>query len=127
MSSDYPFADGYNLLWDLTGFGDADEEIVESVSLSRDQYLRIRHLFVLGDDPWMVAGEYRVAPSIWAHVRRAVPGVRFERDADYFLGAPQGPPVGRLMGAAPRGGAPRGPAPPRRAEPRNPPPPPTRP
>ncbi|MFD5423711.1 hypothetical protein ACFWJT_37560, partial [Streptomyces sp. NPDC127069] len=103
MSSDYPFADGYNLVWDLTGFGDADEEIVESVSLSRDQYLRIRHLFVLGDDPWMVAGEYRVAPSIWAHVRRAVPGVRFERDADYFLGAGAGAANGGVRSAAPGG------------------------
>ncbi|MFD8025300.1 hypothetical protein ACFV6G_33420, partial [Streptomyces lavendulae] len=87
MSSDYPFADGYNLAWDLTGFGGADEEIVESVSLSRDQFLAIRHLFALGDDPWMVAGEYRVAPGIWGRVRDAVPGARFQRDADYFLGA----------------------------------------
>ncbi|MCX5376615.1 hypothetical protein [Streptomyces sp. NBC_00091] len=111
MSSDYPFADGYNLVWDLTGFGDADEEIVESVSLSRDQYLKIRHLFVLGDDPWMVSGEYRVAPSIWAHVRSAVPGVRFQRDADYFLGARQALPDGRFWRPAPGVAAP-GPIPP---------------
>ncbi|MGW1515111.1 hypothetical protein [Streptomyces sp. NPDC002287] len=111
MSSDYPFADGYNLVWELTGFGDADEEIVESVSLSREQFLRIRHLFVLGDDPWMVAGEYRVAPSIWAHVRSTVPGVRFQRDAEYFLGARQALPDGRFWRPAPGVAAP-GPIPP---------------
>ncbi|MFD8145781.1 hypothetical protein, partial [Streptomyces sp. NPDC059708] len=108
MSSDYPFADGYNLVWGLTGFGDADEEMVESVSLDRDQFLRIRHLFVLGDDPWMMAGEYRVAPSIWAHVRRAVPGVRFQRQAEYFLGARDAPPGGGGRTAGPRAGTPRG-------------------
>ncbi|MEU9031619.1 hypothetical protein AB0D46_29685 [Streptomyces sp. NPDC048383] len=111
MSSDYPFADGYNLAWDLTGFGGADEELVESVCLARGQFLAIRHLFVLGDDPWMVAGEYRVAPGIWAHVRRVVPGVRFERDVDYFLGARQALPGGRFWRPA-FGVSPPGPVPP---------------
>ncbi|MFD8290166.1 hypothetical protein ACFV2B_18395, partial [Streptomyces lavendulae] len=112
MSSDYPFADGYNLAWDLTGFGGADEEIVESVSLSRDQFLAIRHLFALGDDPWMVAGEYRVAPGIWGRVRDAVPGARFQRDADYFLGAAGAPrsPGGWRSGPPPP--PPAGPRPP---------------
>ncbi|MEU9417701.1 hypothetical protein [Streptomyces sp. NPDC051000] len=95
MSSDYPFADGHNLVWDLTGFG-PDEEMVESCSLSREQFLVVRHLFVLGDDPWMVAGEYRVVPGIWPHLRRIVPGLGFQRDADYFLGARQALPDGRF-------------------------------
>ncbi|MFG2713939.1 hypothetical protein ACGFX2_25765 [Streptomyces goshikiensis] len=100
MSSDYPFADGYNLVWDLTGFG-ADEEIAQSLSLDRDQFVEIRHLFVLGDDPWMVACEYHVAPSIWPHLCRAVPGLVFQRDVDYFLGARQALPDGRFWRPAP--------------------------
>ncbi|MFD9474155.1 hypothetical protein [Streptomyces goshikiensis] len=110
MSSDYPFADGYNLVWDLTGFG-ADEEIAQSLSLDRDQFLEIRHLFVLGDDPWMAAGEYHVGPSIWPHLCRAVPGLVFQRDVDYFLGARQALPDGRFWRPAPGATSP-GPVPP---------------
>lgn len=37
-----------------------------------------------------------MVPGIWPHLRRIVPGLGFQRDADYFLGARQALPDGRF-------------------------------
>ncbi|MFI8462114.1 hypothetical protein [Kitasatospora sp. NPDC085464] len=90
---DDPYADGRNVLWLLDGF-DADDEVRYSRELNREEYLRVRPLFEgapevrLGDDVWMLAGDYRVPLRLWEPLWE-------------FLGPPAGPAEGLvyLIGA----------------------------
>ncbi|UKY50679.1 hypothetical protein [Streptomyces inhibens] len=100
MIKDHPFADGHHLAWELTGFG-ADDRIEVSASLPREQFIRVRHLFPLGADAWMLAGEYPVPPDIWEPLREILGITAFREGIDYFLGARQDLPDGRPWRPAP--------------------------
>ncbi|MEU1286955.1 hypothetical protein [Kitasatospora sp. NPDC005856] len=95
MSEDYPFEDGRNVLWELEGFG-PDEWLCSSVTLTREQFLQVRGLFELGDDEWMMAGVYPVPVEAQGPLRAVVEAALFEEGVDYFLGARQNLPSGKL-------------------------------
>ncbi|MET9293294.1 hypothetical protein [Streptomyces sp. NPDC003077] len=108
---EYPFADGRNMIWDLDGFG-ADEWIVSTTSLTRDQFLSVRHLFSLGSDEWMMTGVYPVPRGLWETLRKILGTVEFHRGVTYFLGGRQDLPDGKPW-SSPGDGAPLpGPVPP---------------
>ncbi|MFH8939539.1 hypothetical protein [Streptomyces griseosporeus] len=89
----------------LQGFG-SDEWLCSSVTLTREQYLQVRHLFDLGDDEWMMAGVYPVPAEAQGPLQAVIEEALFEEDVDYFLGAHQDLPAGlwpptRLSGPFP--------------------------
>lgn len=92
-ADDYPFADGRNVRWTLEGFG-RDESLCSLVTLSREQYLKVRGLFELGADEWMMTGSYPVPPEIQGPLRELVATAVFEDGVEYFLGACQNLPSG---------------------------------
>ncbi|MEU9110918.1 hypothetical protein AB0D04_03700 [Streptomyces sp. NPDC048483] len=111
MNDAYPFTDGRNLAWELEGFDTVDEWLRVCVSLTQEQLLSVRDLFALGEDIWMMRGVYPVPPGIWQSMEERLGGFRFEEGIDYFLGAHQNLPDGRLWRPAPGTQAP-GPIPP---------------
>ncbi|MFI9045573.1 hypothetical protein [Streptomyces sp. NPDC053427] len=106
----YPFADGRNLVWELTGF-DTRDELVDCIQLTREQFLRIRHLFDRGADVWMMAGVHPVDPGLRRPMEEILGAVRFREGVDYFLGARQDLPAGGLWSPSTGTQAP-GPVPP---------------
>ncbi|MFJ9777029.1 hypothetical protein ACIRVF_38340 [Kitasatospora sp. NPDC101157] len=97
----YPFADGHNVLWELEGYG-SDDRQHSSRRFGREDYLRIRHLFAaeLGDDDWMMAGGYPVPARLWRPLEELLGPLGFADGLDYFLGARQNLPDGRIWRAA---------------------------
>ncbi|MFC8716767.1 hypothetical protein [Kitasatospora sp. NPDC057198] len=94
MSEHYPFEDGRNVAWVLEGFG-PDDRLRSSVTLTREQYLRVRALFDLDDgDEWMMAGAYPVPAEARGPLQAVVGEALFDADVDYFLGAHQDLPTG---------------------------------
>ncbi|MFF1480689.1 hypothetical protein ACFVYD_24605 [Streptomyces sp. NPDC058301] len=88
MIEDYPFEDGRNLSWTLEGFG-PDELLCSSVTVTREQFLEVRSLFELGDDEWMMGGDYPVPPEVQTPLKVVIEMALFEEGVDYFLGARQ--------------------------------------
>ncbi|MFJ8628979.1 hypothetical protein ACIRD3_39865 [Kitasatospora sp. NPDC093550] len=94
-----PFADGRNMLWLLDGF-DAEDELRYSRELDREEYLRVRPLFEgapevrLGEDVWMVAGDYRVPPRLLAPLGELLGPPAPVDGLDHFIGARQDFPDG---------------------------------
>ncbi|MFJ9849815.1 hypothetical protein [Streptomyces sp. NPDC101150] len=99
MDDAYPFAGGRHLTWELTGFG-ADDELVACARLTREQFLRVRHLFDLGDDVWMMSGEYPVDSGLREAVTEILGIGRLDDGVDYFLGARQDLPGGQVWSPA---------------------------
>ncbi|MEV6551500.1 hypothetical protein AB0M57_22695 [Streptomyces sp. NPDC051597] len=115
MIEDYPFEDGRNLSWTLEGFG-PDEWLCSSVTVTREQFLEVRGLFELGDNEWMVSGDYPVPPDVQAPLKAVIGMALFEEGVDYFLGTREdlssgtGPPSGRsepFLGLVPLPGDPQ--------------------
>ncbi|MGA5134060.1 hypothetical protein ACPCTO_30095 [Streptomyces olivoreticuli] len=100
MTNDYPFADGKNLAWDLAGFG-TDDWLKVSIPLTREQIIDVRHLFDLGDDKWMMGGEYPVTPDIWGPMHAVLGSIDFQEGLEYFLGARQDLPDGQFWRPSP--------------------------
>ncbi|MFD8789128.1 hypothetical protein [Kitasatospora sp. NPDC059599] len=96
---DHPFADGRNVLWTLDGFG-TDDHLYDSRELDREEYLRIRPLLAhdpevrLGDDIWMLAGDYRVPPRLHTPLWELLGPPGPVEGLDYFIGARQNLPDG---------------------------------
>ncbi|MER7674805.1 hypothetical protein ABTY61_40975 [Kitasatospora sp. NPDC096128] len=109
---EYPFADGRNVLWELEGYG-ADDRQHSSRWLGREEYLRIRHLFAaeLGGDDWMMTGSWPVPPQLWGPLQELLGPLGLEDGIDYFLGARQNLPDGRIWRPGPDGGPLPGPVP----------------
>ncbi|MEV7940399.1 hypothetical protein AB0O82_30250 [Kitasatospora sp. NPDC088264] len=93
MNSDYPFENGRDLSWALEGFG-PDEWPCSSVTLAREQFLKVRGLFALGDDEWMTTGDHPVPVEVQGSLQAVVETALFEEGVDYFLGACQDLPPG---------------------------------
>ncbi|MEU8136457.1 hypothetical protein [Streptodolium elevatio] len=95
MIDAYPFADGQNLAWELIGFG-PDEQPRSCVGISRAQFIAVRHLFDVEGDEWMMSGVYAVPPGVWDQMRGVLGSVELVAGVDYFLGACQDLPDGRV-------------------------------
>ncbi|WP_372407074.1 hypothetical protein [Streptomyces luteireticuli] len=108
MDADYPFADGRNLVWTLSGYG-ADDMLCDVVPVPREQVVRVRHLLADGD-AWLRDGEYPVTGEAREQLARAL-GAGLRDGVDYFLGARQDLPGGALW-MPPPGTVPEGPVPP---------------
>ncbi|MFD7596314.1 hypothetical protein ACFV6D_25175 [Kitasatospora sp. NPDC059812] len=93
MNDDYPFENGRNLSWALEGFGPAGWPC-SSVTLTREQFLKVRGLFEIGDDEWMTTGDYPVPVEVQGSLQAVVETALFEEGVDYFLGAYQDLPSG---------------------------------
>ncbi|MFE4519871.1 hypothetical protein ACFRMQ_37550, partial [Kitasatospora sp. NPDC056783] len=91
---DHPFHDGRNMVWELEGFPSGDDWRRSCVTLTREQFLRVRGLFELGDDEWMTAGVYPVPVEAQGPLREVVETAVFEEGVDYFLGACRNLPPG---------------------------------
>ncbi|GAB7183793.1 hypothetical protein ATKI12_3624 [Kitasatospora sp. Ki12] len=93
------FADGRNVLWLLDGF-DADDGLGYTRELNREEYLRVRPLFErapevrLGDDVWMLAGNYRVPPRLLEPLGELLGPPGPVEGLEYFIGAYQDLPDG---------------------------------
>lgn len=61
------YANGNNMGWQLAGFSKKTEYLVSEFPITREQMLRIRPLFDVGDDLWMVF-EYPVSLDLWPQI-----------------------------------------------------------
>ncbi|MER7583768.1 hypothetical protein [Kitasatospora sp. NPDC097691] len=91
------FADGRNVLWLLDGFG-PDDHVSYTRELDREEYLRVRPLLALapevrlGDDIWMLAGDYRIPPRLREPLAELLGPPGPPEGLDYYIGARQNLP-----------------------------------
>jgi hypothetical protein len=65
------YANGDNMAWQLAGYSKQTEYLVSEFPITREQMLRIRPHFDVGDDFWMVFC-YPVALELWPQIDAVV-------------------------------------------------------
>lgn len=78
------YADGQNMGWQLISFNDSDEQLSDTFPISREQLIRVRHLFDYGDDEWF-AYSYQVTSEHWPQLIEVLGCPPPEAGKSYFI------------------------------------------